>query len=120
MGKELIDLHLLKSSKLNKLIVKFPVTGDSRVTKRDYSEKEKRVYINEKQYFESVEPEIWSYYIGGYQILDKWLKDRTGKILFREDVNHFLKVISSLNYTIDLQKQIDKIYPEVEKKLIEF
>jgi len=119
-GKELVDLHLLKSSKLQKLVVKFPITGDRRIKKRDYNEKEKRIYINEKQYFDGVESEIWNYYIGGYQVLDKWLKDRTGKVLSREDVNHFLKVISALKYTIDLQKEIDKIYPQVEKKLIEF
>ena len=126
LGKELIDLHLLKSDKLTanevappRLQVCFPKTGDSRIEKREYNEKEKRIYINSEQYFEGIKPEVWNYQIGGYQVLDKWLKDRTGKILSAEDVNHYLKVISTLKYTIDLQKQIDKIYPKVEKDLIE-
>ena len=125
VGKELIDLHLLKLEKLNKLSAAFPVsTGDiltdGKVEKREYNLKEKRVYINEKQYFEEVEPGIWNYYIGGYQVLDKWLKDRLGRKLSSEAVNHYLKIITTIKYTINLQKEIDKLYPEIEKNLIEF
>jgi len=116
LGSELIDLHLLKSKALEKSLAKFFVTGDSIIEKAKYQDN--KIYINKKQYFEGVEPEVWDYYIGGYQILDKWLKDRTGKILSSKDVDYFLKVISAIKYTIDLQKQIDKIYPEIEKSLI--
>ena len=123
LGKKLVDLHLLKSEKIDRNLAKFPISTrniltDGRIEKRKYNLKEKRIYINGKQYFEEIEPEIWNYYIGGYQVLDKWLKDRTGKVLSSEDVDHFLRVISALNHTIDLQKEIDKIYSEVEKNLI--
>ncbi len=119
IGKEIVDLHLLKSLKLKKVIAKFPIsTGnilkDNRVEKREYNKKEKRIYINEKQYFENIESEVWNYYIGGYLVLGKWLKNRIGKKLSPEDINHYLKVISSIKYTIDLQNQIDKIYPKIE------
>jgi len=49
--------------------------------------------------------------------LDKWLKDRIDKVLSAEDVNHFLKVITALKLTVEPQKEIDKLYPEVEKNL---
>lgn len=120
IGKELASLHLLKSEKLENPIASFPIVGDSRVGKRGYNKKEKRVYINDKQYFEGVEREDWNYCIGGYQVLDKWLKDRIGRTLSPEDVSHYLKVITALKYTIALQKEIDKIYPEVEKELLTF
>jgi len=123
LGKELVELHLLKSPKLEKPIAQFPIsTGnilkDNRVEKREYQEKEKRIYINEKQYFENIESEIWNYYIGGYQVLDKWLKDRIDKVLSPEDIEHYLKVITTLEYTISLQKQIDKIYSKIEENLV--
>ena len=136
-GKELIDLHLLKSDKLKKSIAKFPRVGTNRVEFRKFgneidlgiswTESKKKpqykkfgfIKINDKQFFAWIPEEIWNYYIGGYQVLDKWLKDRTGKILSAKDANHYLKIISALKCTIDLQKQIDKIYPEVEKDLIE-
>lgn len=118
IGKELVSLHLLKSEKLESHSAVFSVIGDNRVKKREYDKKLGRIYINDDQYFGTITPEVWNYYIGGYKVLDKWLKDRTGKILSREDVDHFLRVISVLNYTIDLQKEIDKIYPDIEKNLI--
>jgi hypothetical protein len=40
-----------------------------------------RVYINKDQYFEGISPEVWEFPVGGYQILDKWLKDRKGRNL---------------------------------------
>ena len=118
IGEKLVNLHLLKSPELKKPVAKFPITGDSRVAKREYNKQEKRIYINNKQCFENVELEVWNYYIGGYQVLDKWLKDKIGKSLSNEDINHYLKVITAIKHTINLQKEIDKIYPEVEKNLI--
>jgi predicted helicase len=75
-GQELVDLHLMKSQKLNKIITKYPVSGDNAVTEVTYKQTEQRIYINKQQYFEGITPEIWTFKIGGYQVLDKWLKDR--------------------------------------------
>jgi predicted helicase len=124
LGKELADLHLLVSKKLDHPLAKFPVSfgeimKDGRMEKRAYNAQEKRIYINEKQYFEPVAPEIWNYYIGGYQVLDKWLKDRVGNILSPEDVAHYSKMIAAIKYTIDLQKELDDLYPQVEKSLLQ-
>ena len=118
IGEELTDLHLLKSKKLDKLTAKFPKTGDNNVEKREYNAKEKIIYINESQYFENVDKELWEYHIGGYQVLDKWLKDRIGNRLSREEVDHYLKVITVLKNTIEIQGKVDEIYPKVEKDLI--
>ncbi len=35
-----------------------------------------RVYINSKQYFDDILPVVWEFRIGGYQVCEKWLKDR--------------------------------------------
>jgi len=119
-GKELVGLHLLKSPVLNNPITKFYGEGEGKVEKREYKESESRVYINGTQYFEGIEPEIWNYQIGGYQVLDKWLKDRKGHTLSAEDIKHYCKVVTALKKTIEIQKEIDKLYPEVEKNLASF
>jgi len=117
LGKELADLHLLKSEKLEKnKSVKFPVVGDNKAEKREC--KNNKIYINDKQYFIRVAPEVWNYHIGGYQVLDKWLKDRKDKVLSSEDVNHYLKIIAALKLTIEAQKEIDELFGEVEKSLL--
>ena len=36
------------------------------------------VYINKTQYFEAVPAEVWEFRVGGYQVCEKWLKDRRG------------------------------------------
>ena len=80
--------------------------------------KERRVYINKTQYFEGVEPEVWEYQIGGYQVLDKWLKDRKKRILNLDDIKHYCRVVTALSKTIEIQTEIDVLYPQVEKDTI--
>ncbi|MBT9131260.1 MAG: hypothetical protein DDT40_01136 [candidate division WS2 bacterium] len=80
--------------------------------------KENRLYINQSQYFEGISEEVWRYHIGGYQICDKWLKDRKGKHLSLEDIKQYLSIVSSLQITIGIQKEIDSIYSEVEEGTI--
>ena len=119
-GKRLADLHLMRSPELNSPVVKFQGTGDKRVDKIKFDKEGKRVYINNDQYFEGVENDIWGYQIGGYQVLSKWLKDRKGKILSLDDVKHYCKIATAIKETIGIQESIDEIYSEVEKKMIEF
>jgi len=114
-GKELAELHLLKSKKLDKSIAKFPAKDSCKVEKREYKEKEEKIYINDRQYFSGVSKEVWNYYIGGYQVLDKWLKEREDRVLSDDEIAHFLKVIATLSHTIELQEEIDKLYPKTEK-----
>ena len=116
LGKRLVELHLIRSPELNIPIAKFCGKNGSRVEKRKYREVEKRVYINNSQYFEGVTPEVWHYYIGGYQVLDKWLKDRRGRTLSSEEIKLYCKIVTTLSKTIELQKKIDELYPDVEKK----
>jgi predicted helicase len=119
-GKRLADLHLMQSSELDSPVVKFQGTGDKRVDKIKYDKEGERVYINNDQYFEGVEENIWQYRIGGYQVCNKWLKDRKGKVLSLDDIKHYCKVATAIKHTINIQKSIDEIYNEAEKDLIGF
>jgi predicted helicase len=117
-GKQLADLHLLKSSALDPPTVRFQGKGDNRIEKPRYSEKEQRVYINATQYFEGIEKEVWEYQVGGYQVLEKWLKDRKGRTLSLEDIQHYCRVATALKKTIEVQQKIDSIYPKIEKDIV--
>jgi predicted helicase len=118
LGKKLVDLHLLRSPELDKPICRFQGKGDNRIEKQVYNEKENRVYINKTQYFEGVEPNVWEYQIGGYQVLDKWLKDRKKRLLSLDDIKHYCRVVTALAKTIEVQGEIDKLYPNVEKDTV--
>lgn len=119
LGEQLVNLHLLRSDELKNPIAKFSGKDGSRVEKPEYKEKEKRVYINSSQFFENIEPAVWNYQIGGYHVLQKWLKDRKGRVLSSEDVKHYCRVVTVLAKTIIVQKEIDKFYSKVEENLIE-
>ncbi len=80
--------------------------------------KEKRVYINKTQYFGGVEQEVWDHQIGGYQVLDKWLKDRKKRILNLDDIKHYCRVVTALAKTTEIQGEIDGLYTEVEKETL--
>ena len=119
LGQKLVDLHLLKSTELDQPTVKFQGEKEDMVIgRRRYDEAAGRVYINKDYYFEGVSPEVWAYQIGGYQVLDKYLKDRKGRRM--DDPRHYIHIATALEKTIEIQAEIDAIYPEVEKDVIEF
>ncbi len=117
LGEQLVNLHLLKSKVLDTPMSRYEGSGDNMVTKREFVKDSSRLYVNDTQFFDKVSPEVWNYFIGGYQVLDKWLKDRIGRALTLEDQLHFRKIITALTETIELQKRIDKVYPKVEETL---
>jgi len=119
LGKELAELHLLKSPALSPPVAKYQGSSDNdRVETITYKEDEQRIYINKGKYFEGIAPEVWHYHIGGYQVLNKYLKDRKGRIM--DDAPHYCRIVTALSKTIDIQAKIDDIYPEAEKKLVQF
>lgn len=118
-GEALTNLHLLKLKKLNTPVAKCEGKGDFKVEKVRYESKEKRVYINSDQYFSGVAPEVWDYHIGGYQVPEKWLKDRKGRALSSDDIRHYCLIITVLEKTIDIQSELDPLFDAVEKDILQ-
>ena len=112
-GEELVNLHLMKSDKLNTLITTYQTIGDNQVSEVTYNSELQRVYINKQSYFTDIPPHIWEFKIGGYQVLDKWLKDRknANRKLSVEEINHYQKIVIALTDTLRLMQEIDKIIP---------
>ncbi|MGQ9706743.1 MAG: type ISP restriction/modification enzyme [bacterium] len=82
----------------------YEIDGSGLVKEAFYNNKTKRIYINVKQYFTNVKQDVWNYFIGGYQVLYKWLYARKGKYLTGDDIINYIKIISALNQTIKIQK----------------
>ena len=110
LGGELRQIHLLESPAVEKYITKYPADGDNVVNKIKYQDS--KVYINDTQYFEGVPEVAWSFFIGGYQPAQKWLKDRKGRKLEFDDILHYQKIIVALTETDRIMKEIDRV--EVE------
>lgn len=113
-GKELVDLHVMSSSKLNSSVAKFTNNGGNGVVELgSYERSEQRVLINKcGDGFINVPEAVWNFYVGGYQVCAKWLKDRKGRTLTQEDILHYQRIIVSLQETMRLMQQIDEAIPE--------
>ena len=129
MGRQLTQLHLMESPTLSQTGISFPVPGDY-VVESGYPKYVRpghslpgqavpleagRVYISKDngrsdkrgQYFEGISPEVWEFRIGGYQPMEKWLKDRKGRTLSFEDLNHYQRMGFALAETGRLMGEID-------------
>jgi len=124
LGKRLVNLHLLNSLEINPPDCRFQVAGSNGVESGGsglrYQAENARVYINADQYFAPVPPEVWEYQIGGYQVCDKWLKDRRGRRLSLEEIQTYCRIVTAIGKTIEIQQEIDELYPRVEESLIDF
>ncbi len=107
-GAQLVAIHLMVADIESDN--GYPIEGDNVVDKITY--KNENVYINKTQYFDNVSEAVWQFHIGGYQVCQKWLKDRKGRKLSYDDCNHYLYILAALEQTIDLMAKIDKTIPE--------
>ena len=59
--------------------------------------------------FRGVPEAVWNFHIGGYQVCERWLKDRKGRTLAEDDIAHYQKIVVALAETIRLMRQIDEV-----------
>ncbi len=105
LGSQLRQIHLLHSDLLDENNISYPIDGDNVVDKPIY--KDNQVWINSTQYFDNVPETAWTFYIGGYQPAQKWLKDRKGKQLSYDDIVHYMKILNALSLTATIMSQIN-------------
>ncbi len=116
LGIELIGLHVLNQESLNYSSEKLKdaTIGESCYKeahernpiiskKPSYNELEKRLYINHSAYFRGVSKEIHDYRIGGYCVLDKYLKSHKNEPC---DFDHVTRIIKVIARTIEIQKTL--------------
>jgi predicted helicase len=113
LGARLVDLHLLRGIARRDLITRYPIDGDNVVGAKhpQYDAKTDRVWINKTQFVEGVDEAAWNFHIGGYQVLEKWLKDRRGRALSDDDLLHYQQIVVALTRTQALMDQIDETIP---------
>lgn len=109
LGAELVTLHLLESPKLESHVTRFVCATQQEIEKVSFSNQ--TVWINKAQTsgFVGVPEAVWNFHIGGYQVCQKWLKDRKGRILSPDDIAHYHKIVVALSETIRLMAEIDEV-----------
>jgi hypothetical protein len=112
LGGELTALHLLESPKLAQPITGFISGRHPEVDKISWSRD--TVWVDKAQTtgFQGVREDVWNFHIGGYQVCQKWLKDRKGRTLTKDDIAHYHKIVVALSETIRLMAEIDEVIEE--------
>jgi hypothetical protein len=118
-GSELVALHLMESPKLSHFITTYLGPKNSGVGRIGWSDDTVWLDATAKKKGQSAKPgtigfrgvpeAVWNFHIGGYQVCEKWLKDRKGRILTDEDIAHYQKIVVALNETIRLMTEIDRV-----------
>jgi hypothetical protein len=109
LGWALVQAHLLRDVPPLGLGA-YHGKGDHAVELVRYSPQTQAIWINETQRFEPVPQNVWDFHIGGYQVLDKYLKSRKERKLSLKEINHLAAVADSLAFTIAQMAAIDKAY----------
>ncbi len=76
------------------------------------------VFLNDKAYWKNIPINVWEYYIGGYQVIKKWLSYREEKLLGRalksEEAREVMNMARRLAAIILLQPALDYNYQSVK------
>lgn len=116
LGIELIGLHVLNKESLNHSFEKlkdatigescYKEAHDCIIKKPLHNEPEQRLYINHSAYFRGVSEEIYHYMIGGYGVLDKYLKSHKNEPCDSGHFDHVSNIIKVIARTIEIQKTL--------------
>ena len=115
-GRELIGLHLLADASLRESPLR--CAGDvGRPLGRDldYRPGEERLVIGGGEIaFSGLQPEVWAYRIGGYQVLAAFLRARAGRVLTHEASCDFRRAAAAIQATIGIEARLTAFYAETE------
>ncbi|RDV82321.1 type ISP restriction/modification enzyme [Ammonifex thiophilus] len=114
LGKQLVALHLLDEKAapvLQNPICKFPVPDSNRVELVRYNGAEKRVLINDTQFFENVPEEAWEFWVGSYQVCKRWLEERERRVLTLDEILRYQRIVTAIVETTRLMEAIDERIP---------
>lgn len=109
-GEALRRLHLMEDEAVGETPFPFLGEGEPVVEKPEFQAARDglgEVWINGEMRFSDVPEIAWTFYIGGYQPAQKWLKDRKGRTLSFDDIRHYQKIIKILSETDRIMKEID-------------
>ena len=119
IGQRLIDLHLLKNIPNDESIaLKFSDKADKQ--KPNFTLEKPRfvddkIMLNKDLEIVGIAKSIFEFSIGGYKVLDKWLKYRVGKALSKAELEHLVNVACIIKETIKIQNELEKLAQKDKK-----
>jgi hypothetical protein len=122
LGTELVSVHILESGAL--IGTKGAYIGPSNPMVRRIGWSNETVWLdapaaskNQKVRdgtvgFRAVPEPVWDFHIGGYRVCEKWLKDRRGRTLSANEVDHYQRILDAIREMIRVMAEIDDVITE--------
>ena len=111
VGRRLMHLHLLEN--VPPAEVRISGSGDRTVEYvkfvADATEEVGQIRINNTQAIGPIASEVWEYQVGGFEVVQKWLKERRGMQLSANDIQHFQTMTRSIEETLLCVAELDEI-----------
>jgi predicted helicase len=119
LGRELISVHVMESPELDRFITTYAGPESPKVKRVGWSDD--TVWLDSPARkaghatssgtigFDGVPERVWNFHIGGYQVCEKWLKDRKGRTLSRDDIVLYQRIVVALSETMRLMQEIDEV-----------
>lgn len=102
-GRRLIDLHLLRTNVHKELYLNTTASQNLLIEQVKFANG--KVFINKETSIDGINEAAWNYFIGGYQVIDKWLKLHKNQNLDYEKFNRLKKIVGIIEETINIQKK---------------
>ncbi len=122
LGSSLVPLHLMESPLLENTVATYQGPPNPEVVGVQWEDDVVRInagprgssgsHSSSAVCFNGVPAEVWGFRIGGYQVCEKWLKDRKGRTLSEEDIAHYQKIVVAISETIRIMGEIDRVIDE--------
>ena len=116
IGDDLVALHLMKSRVLDRPITTYEGPTNPEVGRFAWSSGTlwldaavtKQGELAQSGAFHGLPQDVWDFHIGGYRVCEKWLKDRKGRVLSKEDISHYQRIVVAIFETIRLMNEVDQ------------
>jgi hypothetical protein len=107
-GRHLSRLHLMNIQSTDNYTTLFDGPAAPLVEKISHGDD--RVWLDKRQTygFGPIPDVVWTYHVGGYQVCEKWLKDRKARALSTEDIRHYCQLVHAIVGTIQTVAEIDE------------
>lgn len=105
IGSEIIQLHLCEK-------IEKPITSKIEMTDlliENINYKNETIYLNKASWIANVPESVWNYYVGSYLPVQKWIKDRKGKMITQDDLDYFIDIISNVYRILQITDELDEI-----------
>ena len=102
-GKKLRELHLMEINIQKDLQLD---SSNNNLLIENIKYQSGKLNINKDTAILGITEEIYNYYIGGYKVIDKWLKSHKGEILTIDSFNYIKRIAGIIEETIKIQNKL--------------